>query len=98
MGKLRCLDNELSGYNGSSRRCRMVPVGWNLMPGRRLPNVQSVGNTMPEQVGRRIKLSLPRRFVCDLMHYARKAPTVPVQRRMNLSLLVNAREAIEPRP
>jgi hypothetical protein len=53
---------------------------------------------MPERMGRRIRLSLPRRFVCDLMHYAQKAPTVPVQRRMNLGLLANARESIEPRP
>ncbi len=46
---------------------------------------------MGEKVGRSLSLSLPRRFVGDLLHFAQKVPTVPVQRRMNISPLVAAR-------
>jgi hypothetical protein len=53
---------------------------------------------MPEATGRNIPLSLPRRFICDLVHFARKVPTVPVQRRMNLAPLVAVRQAAQPRP
>jgi hypothetical protein len=53
---------------------------------------------MPEPFGRTLPLSLPRRFVCDLMHLARQVPTVPVQRRMNLSNLVAARRLAVPKP
>ncbi|MBX9679516.1 MAG: hypothetical protein K2X38_12190 [Gemmataceae bacterium] len=38
-----------------------------------------------------IPLSPMRRFVCDLLHAAREAPTVPVQRRMRLGSVVLAR-------
>ena len=38
---------------------------------------------MSNDTGRSLRLSLPRRFVCDLLHFARKVPTVPVQRTMN---------------
>ena len=37
---------------------------------------------MGERVGRSFSLSLPRRFICDLLHFAQKVPTVPVQRRL----------------
>src|SRR5436190_1797256 len=53
---------------------------------------------MGEKVGRSIPLSLPRRFVCDLLHFASKVPTVPVQRRMNIAALVDARNRSFPRP
>lgn len=53
---------------------------------------------MGERVGRRMGLSPPRRFVCDLLHFARQVPTVPVQRRMNLATLVAARSQAFPRP
>jgi hypothetical protein len=53
---------------------------------------------MPEPIGRNLPLSLPRRFVCDLIHFARKVPTVPVQRRMNLAALLEVRRAAHPRP
>jgi hypothetical protein len=46
---------------------------------------------MNEQVGRTFPLSIPRRLICDLLHFARQAPTVPVQRRMHLDGLVRAR-------
>jgi hypothetical protein len=53
---------------------------------------------MPQPVGRHIPLSLPRRFIGDLMHFARQVPSVPVQRRMNLAPVVAARRAARPRP
>lgn len=48
--------------------------------------------------GRRIRLSLPRRLIGDLLHFARQVPTVPVQRRMNLGPLLAARQRSQPRP
>src|SRR5438874_178609 len=53
---------------------------------------------MGEPYGRRLALSLPRRFICDLLHFASKVPTVPVQRRMNIAPLVAARRQADPRP
>jgi hypothetical protein len=53
---------------------------------------------MPQPKGRNIPLSLPRRFVGDLVHFARQVPTVPVQRRMNLADVAEARQAAAPRP
>jgi hypothetical protein len=43
-------------------------------------------------------LSVPRRLVGDLLHFAHKIPTVPVQRRMQLARVVAARQACNPRP
>jgi hypothetical protein len=53
---------------------------------------------MAQPVGRNLPLSLPRRFICDVLHFARQVPTVPVERRMQLAPLVAARAAAEPRP
>src|SRR3954454_12119743 len=53
---------------------------------------------MVKPTGRNIPLSLPRRLVGDLLHFARQIPSVPVQRRMNLAQLVSARAALQPRP
>jgi hypothetical protein len=53
---------------------------------------------MGEPRGRRLPLSLPRRLIGDLMHFAQKLPTVPVQRRMNIAPLVAARQLARPRP
>jgi hypothetical protein len=53
---------------------------------------------MSQPRGRNLRLSLPRRFVCDLLHFASQVPTVPVQRRLNLGALVAARQAAAPRP
>jgi hypothetical protein len=53
---------------------------------------------MSQPRGRNLPLSLPRRFIGDLVHFAHRVPTVPVQRRMNLADLVAARQATEPRP
>ena len=43
--------------------------------------------------GKWIGLSLQRRFVCDLMHFAKKVPSVPSQRRMHLGDVVAARRS-----
>jgi hypothetical protein len=53
---------------------------------------------MPQPRGRNLALSLPRRFVCDLIYFAQQVPTVPVQRRMQLASLVTARLEAVPRP
>jgi hypothetical protein len=53
---------------------------------------------MPHSTGRRMPLSLPRRFICDVVHYARQVPSVPTQRRMRLAEVVAARAAASPRP
>src|SRR5579862_3073212 len=53
---------------------------------------------MGEQVGRSIPLSLPRRFIGDLLYFAGQVPTVPVQRRMNIAPLLAARRQAFPRP
>ena len=48
--------------------------------------------------GRTIPLSLPRRFVGDLLHAAAGVPTVPVQRPMGLARLADARARLADRP
>lgn len=53
---------------------------------------------MSEPAGRNLPLSLPRRLIGDLMHFAHQIPTVPVQRRMNLAPVVAARQAAQPKP
>jgi hypothetical protein len=53
---------------------------------------------MSQPVGRYIPLSLPRRFITDLVHFARQVPTVPVERRLNIGAVVAARAAASPRP
>jgi hypothetical protein len=60
--------------------------------------VQETGDDMPHAGGRTIPLSLPRRFICDLVYFAKKVPLVAAVRRMQLASLVAARREIEPRP
>lgn len=50
-----------------------------------------LNRTIPWIFGRRIGLSLPRRFVCDLLHFSQRIPSVPMERRMELSTVVEAR-------
>lgn len=45
----------------------------------------------PRIKGRWINLSPQRRFVCDLLHFASKVPSVPSQRRMQLADVIEAR-------
>jgi hypothetical protein len=48
--------------------------------------------------GRRIALSRARRLVIDFLHFAAGIPTVPVQRRINLQPVIEARAALADRP
>lgn len=48
--------------------------------------------------GRAISLSRPRRLIGDLMHFSAGIPTVPVQRRMDLSRVTAARSEHPDRP
>jgi hypothetical protein len=49
--------------------------------------------------GRSVKLSIQRRMVIDFLHFARAAPTVPVQKFMSIGDVVAARAACRaPRP
>jgi hypothetical protein len=56
------------------------------------------GGEMHQARGLNIPLSLPRRLICDMLHFAHFVPSVPVQRRMQLADLVAARAASDPRP
>jgi hypothetical protein len=53
---------------------------------------------MSQPAGFNLPLSLPRRFVGDMLHFSQQVPTVPVQRRMKLGDVVAAREAAGPKP
>jgi hypothetical protein len=48
--------------------------------------------------GRAIALSRARRLVVDVLHFAHKIPTVPVQKRMSLAAVAEARTACPHRP
>lgn len=48
--------------------------------------------------GRAVRLSVPRRLVIDLLYFGAAIPTVPVQRRMALGAVVEARAASRQRP
>jgi hypothetical protein len=48
--------------------------------------------------GRSIALSRARRLVVDVLHFAHKIPTVPVQKRMSLAKVAEARAACTERP
>lgn len=53
---------------------------------------------MPSATGSWLPLSLPRRFIADLVHFAHRVPSVPVERRMRLGALRQARLAAACRP
>ena len=46
------------------------------------------------RAGRFIRLSLPRQYIIDLLHFSQKIPSIPVQRRMNLSRPLAARKRL----
>ena len=48
--------------------------------------------------GRRIPLSRARRLAIDYLHFAAAIPTVPVQRRVHLTPVIEARAALADRP
>ncbi len=53
---------------------------------------------MQETKGRSLPLSGPRRFIIDLVHFARKVPSIPVARTMNVGALMGPRKAHPLRP
>jgi hypothetical protein len=53
---------------------------------------------MPQPAGFNLPLSLPRRLIGDYLHFAHQIPSVPVQRRMRLGEVVEARAAAGARP
>ncbi|OWK43220.1 hypothetical protein [Fimbriiglobus ruber] len=53
---------------------------------------------MAKQPGRRIALSLPRKWIADLMHFSRHVPLVTAERRADLAPLVAAREQVPDPP
>jgi hypothetical protein len=52
---------------------------------------------MPTPRGRNVPISLPRRWIGDLLHFARKVPGVVVERRMDVHALQQARARTAPR-
>ncbi len=48
--------------------------------------------------GRNLPLSLPRRLMCDFLHFSKKIPLVCVERQMDLGPLYEARQALADRP
>ncbi len=53
---------------------------------------------MSESLGRSMPLSAGRRVVCDLTHASMKIPLIPIQKNVNVTELVSARNAASPRP
>jgi hypothetical protein len=53
---------------------------------------------MPEPKGRTLPLSGPRTFITDMLHFARRIPTVPVCREMNVGELIGPRRNHPARP
>ena len=53
---------------------------------------------MPEMPARKQSLSPPRRFLCELLHFARKVPAMAVLRRVRVAEVAAARAAAHPRP
>jgi hypothetical protein len=53
---------------------------------------------MPRIKGRSVPLSLPRRLMCDWLHFSQKVPLVTIERRMDLAAAAAARQAAQPRP
>src|SRR5438477_2026192 len=49
------------------------------------------------ETGITIPLSMPRKMVADIVHFARRIPTVPVQRTLDVSSLAALRERAQPR-
>lgn len=53
---------------------------------------------MSQPAGHNLPLSLPRRLICDYLHFARKVPSIPVERSMRLADVAAARTAAAARP
>ncbi len=50
------------------------------------------------RAGRFIRLSLPRQYIIDLLHFSRKIPSIPVQRAMNVGRTLYARKRLAKAP
>ena len=50
------------------------------------------------RAGRFIRLSLPRQYIIDLLHFSRKIPSIPVQREMNVGKTRAARKRLAKAP
>lgn len=48
--------------------------------------------------GKKLPLSLPRRVICDLMDMSRPVPFIPIERRIDVAAVAEARAAAQPRP
>ena len=55
-------------------------------------------NTPIQRTGISVPLSVPRRFLADFVHFARKMPLVGISRRMDLGPVVEARKKASPAP
>jgi hypothetical protein len=53
---------------------------------------------MPQPTGRWIPMSLPRRFISDLVYFSKRAPLTTMQRTMRLAAVVEARQRAQPKP
>lgn len=50
------------------------------------------------RAGRFIRLSLPRQYIIDLLHFSQKIPSIPVQRSMNIGKTLAARKRLSSPP
>ncbi len=53
---------------------------------------------MHEPRGHSVSLTAPRRFIIDLLHFAKRVPSVPVSREMDVRAVVSARASHPTRP
>src|SRR5262245_20583806 len=53
---------------------------------------------LPSELGRWRRLSPGRKFVADMLHFAKQVPSIPVARTMNVAALVEARASCPGRP
>ncbi len=50
------------------------------------------------RAGRFIRISLPRQYIIDLLHFSRKIPSIPVQRKMQIGKTLAARKRLAKAP
>src|SRR5262249_3292868 len=84
-------------FPGRAQTGVAIPGENAMMLGLEIPS-RFRGTRMSHAVGRYLPLSPARRFVGDLVHFAKQVPTVPMQRRMSLADVVAARKAAPNRP
>jgi hypothetical protein len=62
------------------------------------PVTNSLTHVSAKTRGRSMRVPLPNRWITDMLVCARKVPSIPVLRRMDLKALVELRPHLEPRP